>query len=174
VLQEKGTDHYQESDITIHPDKWSYKAAILNSTSGCDLVPIDGNTVFRTRSKATGEVSVTATRVGPGYDAHDSAGNVYTPLATESGYRLRCAKFPKHYTIQTVFALVTVPPDFFSEPPSDPKAWTVDVLNFKGVGSDFDVLGPKPSTSIVSVKGTYMNRMKPYSITNTIQVKDGN
>jgi hypothetical protein len=165
-------DDYQDLDVAVQPDKWNYKATILNDP-GCHLIPIGGNTVFVAHAKeAAGQLTITGTRIGTGFDAHDTGGNVYTPLATESGYRLICGKFPAHFTIRIIFAVVTVHSDFIPHPA--PGEWGLRGTDLGRVQSDFDLLDPRPSPSAVLVTGGYTRILKRYSIAKTIAVKDGN
>jgi hypothetical protein len=164
-------DDYQDLDLAVQPDKWSYKAAIVTSPSGCDLTPIGGNTVFLARNGKGGSTTVTMTPIGTGFDAHDNQGNLYTSLATESGYRLRCGKFPAHFSVQIVFAVVTVRPDLLPKQSNFSGTYMTELTPTK---SDFDLLDRRPSPSVVLMRGSFIRVLKRYSITGTINIKDGN
>jgi hypothetical protein len=169
-------DDYDDFDVAIQPDKWNYKAAIVNSTSGCDLIPIGGaNVLLAGRNKASGTDSITMSRVGNSFEAHDTLGNTYNPLAVESGYRLRCSAFPAHYTIRVVFALVAPPSRFMPSERPAPGMWSAQYDEVAGATSDFDILEARPSPSVVSLSGTYKRKLKTYSIIRPIRVpvKDG-
>lgn len=166
-------EEYENLDIVVQPDYWSHRAALLMSISGCDVSPTDGNTVFFSRAKESGPITVTSTRVGLGFDTHDSAGNVYIPLATETGYRLRCAIVPPHFAIQMVFAVVCVPSDLLGKP-ADKGEWAVTASVFGAARSEFSVLGPRPNPSMVRLKGSYRRNLKPFEVEDTLPVLDGN
>ena len=147
---------------------------LFNGPMGCDFRPIDGNVISAATTQKSGPLTMSATRVGAGFDMHDSAGDLYTPLATESGYRLTCAKFPAHSTIHAVFAVVAFNPDFM--PPSSravPGAWGFKAMEFAGTKSYFDLLDSRPFPSTVSVHGNYISVTKPFSVTENMTVKDG-
>jgi hypothetical protein len=170
-------DTYEDIDLIVQADKWSYKAALLNTPPDCNLTPIGGETIFTARTRESGPLTVTTSRVGTGYDAHDSMGNVYTPLATESGYRLVCGKLPAHFTIQLVVAAValgTLIIDLMPTHPTDPGIWGTTIEEIAGATSPFDLLDARPSPSTVMIKGSYIKKVKPYSITRAVNVENGN
>jgi hypothetical protein len=166
-------DDYENLDVEVQPDKWTYKAALSNSP-GCDLVPMGGNLVSFSMNIKGGATSITATRVGTSFDAQDNSGDIFTTLATESGYRLRCAKMSARFTVQIVFAVVALGPSLVP-PPDGPKgSWGFTAEELAGVHSVFELLGPRPSPSLVRLNGRYIRNLKPFKIAKTIHVEDGN
>lgn len=167
-------DDYDNLDVEVQPDKWTYKAALLNN-SVCDLSPMGEETVFVATNVKGGSTTITATRVGNAFDAQDNVGDIFTPLASKSGYRLRCSKLPAHFTVQIVFAVVTLYPSLISIPPNIPKgAWGMTGAELAGVHSIFELFDSRPSPSIVQLKGRYVRVLKPFKFENTVSVQDGN
>jgi hypothetical protein len=165
-------DDYHDLDIFIQPDKWNYKALMITKLSGCDLTPIPGN-VFQTARAKGGTTSITSTRIGDGFDAHDNQGDVFTPLAKETGSRLRCSVFPAHYTAEVIFALVALSPRLPMPKPS-PGKMGMAIAEIAGADSIFDILDDRPFPLVTLMSGSYKRNLKKYSIRRTIPVSDGN
>jgi hypothetical protein len=165
-------DDYGDFDVTLCPDEWTHKAAILDNASTCALNPVDGGTfVSFARAAKHGELAWKGMRVpGGGFVVNDSMGNAYTPLATRDGYRLRCGKLPAHSTVKIVFAVVSLGPSLL--PARIPRTW--GGLNEGQVSDPFDLLDSRPAPSKIVVKGTYTRTMKPFSVMENIVVVDGN
>lgn len=166
---------YQDLDVTVYSG-WTHQAVMMTSLSGCSLSSMGGNTIFFARAKESGSLFTTATRTGASVDFHDSQGNVYSVIATQGGYRLRCGQFPNHYTMTLVFALVSVPPKIMGGLANGVPAgkWGLADTILPAEESVFNELGPKPASSIVSVKAHYIKNLKPYSVSINITVEDGN
>ena len=108
---DKSINDYQQVDLSIYPDAWVYRAAII-SNPGCILNPVSGkNVVFYSEIQKDLKpgARVTTTRLGDGLDVHDESGNKYvTETVMGECYRLICDKLPLHFTVEVVFALVTL------------------------------------------------------------------
>jgi hypothetical protein len=172
-------DEYDNFDLSVQPDEWSYKAAILNNPLGCELVPIeadDGQVIGFTRAKESGPNTVTSTMLGGQFDIHDSSGNVYTTLATKGGYRLICGKFPGKRTIQIAFAVVDVHSEILSRifPSTHSAGTALGIAELSGVRSEFDLLNPRPSPSVVQLNGSFTRNFKPFKIATAVAVGAGN
>lgn len=168
-------DDYHDVDLVIQPDRWNYKANIFDENTGCLLTPIGGKTVLIVPSAKGGATRITAHRVGEGFQAEDNSGDVFEPFIEEGGYRLRCAKFPAHFTVQIVFALATGDQKLMSHSmPSQlkPGEWGFDVSEIKPI-SKFELLEPRPTTSQVEIRGRYGSGFKSFSITHEVFVADG-
>lgn len=170
-------DDYRDLDLTVKPEEWTYKAAILGDHFGCDLTSIGGDTFFTSIPHTTGIETFTTTKVGDGFDVHDSLGNVFTPLATKGGYALTCSKFPAHFTIQLVFAVVRLLPKL----PGMKVASTdvvfgsnkTSVVALDGITSGLELFDKRPSPSTVFVTGGYARTVKRYSGDRVISINDG-
>jgi hypothetical protein len=176
VLTNPTDDDYENLDIDVQPDQWTYKAALLDSP-GCDLSPLGGNMVSVATTKG-GATSVTTTPVGPGFDAHDNAGGVFAVMATEFGYRIRCAKLSQHLTAKIVFAVVRISPELLrqigiSTNGLSPGKKGVEIAELAGVKSPFDILGSKPLPLTVQLSGVYTRKFKPFKITTIVVVGNG-
>jgi hypothetical protein len=164
-------DDYQDLDISVQPDKWTHKAAILGNTTGCGLTALNGETISFARAKQSGKLTMTSTRVGSGFDVHDSSGNTYETLATEFGYRLRCGSLPSNFTVQLVFAVVSIGPNLRRDPSGN---WNLMAMEFAGAKSAFELLDTKPAPSKIIVKATYRSKIKNFSVTKDVIVMAGN
>jgi hypothetical protein len=171
-------DDYENLDVKVQPDRWTYRAALLNNP-GCDLSPMGGNTISSAVNAKGGATTITSTRIGTGFDFQDNVGDVFTVLATEHGYRLRCTTLPAHYTIQLVFAIVSVQSELLrkiglphNEIAQGKSGMTI--AEIAGTKSSFDILGIRPSPSIVVLDGSYTRKFKPFKIAKTLSVADGN
>jgi hypothetical protein len=169
---------YTDVDLTIRPDKWTYQATILNKPSDCDLTALGGDTVFTTITKG-GAVKMTMHRLGDSLsEAQDDVGDVFTPLVTAGGYRLRCSRLAAHFTVRLVFAVASVSQTVSQKTQlpklNKPGDWGMAVSEWAGVKSEFDILDVKPSPSRVNITGRYTRIMKPYSIKTTVAVENGN
>jgi hypothetical protein len=178
VMTNPTDDDYENLDVAVQPDKWTYKAGLLNSP-GCDLSAIGGNTVFVVVNSKGGATKITGTRVGTGFDAQDNAGDVFTALATESGYRLRCLKLPARFTVQIVFAVVSVQSELLRKisPPARglaPGKWGMGFAELAGPKSQFELLDPRPSPLVVQLSGSYTRKLKPFRIARIVPVDAGN
>lgn len=172
-------DDYENLDIEVQPDKWTYKARLLDSPDpDCVLTPMGGNTVAFVKHAIGGVTTFTGTHVGMGFEAHDSVGDVFTTLATGLGYRLRCAKMPAHFTVRVVLAVVALSPfltSYTSAPINGPMgSWNLSAAELAGVHSEFELLDPRPSPSLVRLTGRYTRNLKPFKIAKTMHVDDGN
>jgi hypothetical protein len=169
---------YEDVDVTIRPDKWVYRASLVTDHSGCELSPVvgnssSGNALYWTRAKQDGKTNITATKAGTDFDIHDNSGNVYTLLASQSGYRLRCARFPSRFTVLIVFAAVTVPSDALLDKIT-PGTWGVKITGDATPNLPvFNHLGPRPYPLALVLKGRYRKILKSYSINETIAVRNG-
>jgi hypothetical protein len=178
TLTNPTNDDYENLDVAVQPDKWTYKAGLLNSP-GCDLLQMGGDTVSIVRSAKGGATSITSIRVGTGFDFQDNVGDVFIPLATKLGYRVRCTKLSAHFTVQIVFAVVSVYPELLKETGAvgkklDPGNWGMGYAELHGAKSEFDVLDVRPSPSVVQLSGEYIRKLKPFTITETVAVDNGN
>lgn len=134
-------DDYSDVDIAIIPNVWAYKAVIMSDNSQCKLVSIGGNAMLTTVTKGGGR-KMTMHRFGDKLEAEDEMGDVFTPLATDGGYRLICAKFPRRFTIKVVFATVAVNPDVVRAAPTPnlkPGEWGGTFSEWSGMKSQFDM-----------------------------------
>ncbi len=105
---------------------------------------------------------------GRDFDVEDNSGNAYTVIATQAGYRLKCASIPSKFTLKIVFALVAVPDDYL------PNVGNFKAMEFAGTKMLFDVLAPRPSPSVIKIDGDYKKNFKPFSIDRIVPVGDGN
>jgi hypothetical protein len=172
-------DDYRDVDMTAQPDRWNYRAAIFEENSGCQLTAMGGNSLLIVPSGKGGATHVTGHRVGTSFQAEDDAGDVFEPFIAERGYRLICAKLPSHFTVQLVFALVSVDQSLKDKvlPPNNPGAkpgtWGFGMAELLPMNK-FDLLEARPSTSHVDISGNYSRGFKRYSISLKISVANGN
>jgi len=171
---------YEHVDLAIQPDKWNYKAAIVDEHSGCDLRWLGGNGLMATKSQG-GATNLTLHREGDHFETDDNAGDIFEHFLNQGGYRLICDKLPAHSDIQVVFALAAVnheymSDDFFNNLRSNAQKTgeAYGYERFKNVNSLFDLLGKKPSPSTVTITGHYSRGARPYSISQKVKVGDGN
>jgi len=169
-------DAYRSLNISIQPDTWTHKAAILSAPPGCELVSLGGNTTFVGRNSSETAAMVT-TSVATGFAASTSLDNTFTLLATQGGYRLACVTLPPRQTVQIVFAAVAVHPDLVSHPQQlqsqSPGTWDIYADEIRGAQSEFTLLDARPSPSIVKMRGSYTTTMKKCSITAEVNVTAG-
>lgn len=169
-------DDYHDVDLVVQPDRWNYKAAILDENSGCLVSSVGGNAVLVVPSSKGGATRVTAHYVGENFQAEDDAGDVFEPFITEGGGRLRCAKLPAHFTVQLVFALASIDRNLASKasaPLNKPGEWSFSVTELLPIDM-FNLLEERPSTSEVMIRGKYARGMKRFSIARTVRVTNGN
>jgi len=169
-------DSYQHIDVIIHPDAWVHQATVITECSSCKLSRVGGKkTISVAHNSRTGKPSMTATPVGDDLEVHDSIGNVYTTVASDSGYRVVCETLPSHSTVSVRFALVNVPTTSLARPSSpSPDAWSIVAAEAPPGTSDFYVFGSRPCPSVVTINGTYMRNIKPHYVVNKkIPVVDG-
>jgi hypothetical protein len=162
---------YQNLDVLLKPDKWTHKAAVL-SGAGCNLSEVGGTvlTMAKMPVKTSTQHRFTAMRVGDGFETYDSVGNEYVVMASESGYRLRCAAFPAMSTIKVVFALVAPQPIILPHMTARPGGFVFETEAFSGVTDWVEMLNTKPSPGQITVSGKYISGIKPYSIEQAITV----
>jgi hypothetical protein len=135
-------DDYSGVDLAIQPDKWNYKAAILESDTGCQLNPMGGNSVLVVASSKGGATKITTHRVGESVEGSDNAGDVFEHFISEGGYRLICTKLPSHFTVQIVFALVNQQSPLPASPRSGGQR--IDIQEWApkdATANKFDLLG---------------------------------
>jgi hypothetical protein len=172
-------DDYRDFDIKVQPDRWNYKAAIFEENSGCQLTEMGGNSILIVPNTKGGATHVTGHRIGTSFQAEDDAGDVFEPFITEGGYRVMCAKLPSHFTVQLVFALVSVDQALKDTvlPPSNtgakPGTWGFGMAELLPMNK-FDLLEARPSTSHVDISGNYSRGLKRYSISRKMGVANGN
>jgi hypothetical protein len=160
VITNPTDDGYQDTDISIIPDSWIHKAAIVGNSYGCSLESLGGDTVSSAIAHESGKVTITEKRVGAFFDPYDSSGNVYTTVAANGGYRMRCGTLPSHSTVQIILALVSTPPDFYR-----PKeGWAVNASEWSGVKNFLDIFGNRPSPTRVVISARYSRGIKPYRL----------
>lgn len=171
---------YDEVYLSVQPDRWNYKAAIVTENTGCQLNSLGGVSVLQASNIIGGATKVTGHREGDVFEAEDNSGDVFEHLITRGGYRLFCPKFPAHYAVQIVFALAAIdqklestisPAGRIANP--KPGDWGISVAELKPIDK-FDVLAARPSPSAVAITGRYKLGSKTYSISRTIKVADGN
>lgn len=174
VVTNPSEDDYENLDVSIQPDKWTYKAALLTNDNECKLSPMPWTkTASVVLSSKGGATRITGMNSGTTFEARDNAGDEYVPLITESGYRVRCTKLPAQVSVEVVFALATVHPELAEKVPM-PKAGIGFAEFANHVDSFFELLGPRPIPSTVQLKGRYLRNIKPFKIESTIPVIDGN
>jgi hypothetical protein len=164
---------YQGLDLLLKPCCWVRQASILDNAPGCTLSEVGGGDILSmaTASKS-GKLTVMATPVGTGLDLYDSGGNAYTTVATDAGYRLRCDRFPSHYSVKIIFAAVTVLPALAQlAPRPKPGQRGMSIAELSGAKRPSDVFGPKPSPSEILVKGHYRRGIKPRSVDRILKVE---
>ena len=168
-------DDYYNVDLTAQPDKWSYKAAIFEDNTGCLLTPMGGNSLLIVPSVKGGATTVTEHHVGDKFEVADNVGDVFEPFITEGGYRLRCEKFPAKFTVQIVFALASIDRDLESKlsPKLKSGEWGMSFGELLPINK-FNLLGPRPSPSLVTIQGNFKRGVKGFSISRTLLVTDGN
>jgi hypothetical protein len=57
-------EDYRDVDLAVQPDKWNYKAAILEPDTGCQLNPMGGNSLLVVTNSKGGATKITMHRVG--------------------------------------------------------------------------------------------------------------
>ena len=112
--------------------------------------------------------------VGPKLETHDNQGDVFTTLVTDSGYRLICDKIPPQFSVEVVFALASVLPQFDRPLNPDKNKWAMEIEELGNVSTIFDMLDQRPFPTHISVDGSYTMRFKPMAIHRTEAVLDGN
>ena len=121
---------------------------------------------------------MTMHHLGDKFEAEDEMGDVFTSLATDGGYRLICARFPRRFTIDLVFAAVTLNQDLLlkAPPPANLKRgeWGVTASEWSGGKSEFEMLGIRPSPAVVKITGRYVKKLKDFSLSRNVNVEDGN
>lgn len=163
-------DDYKDLDVVIVPDGWTYEATLLSTGADCKLFRMEGNIFNVAQSGSGGKATFTARRVGSGFETYDDRGNIYKTLASDNGYRLICAKVPRRYTVQIVFAAVEVLPDLMKNRfPVAPGhiGLLVEEMNTTNM---FDLLAPRPTVNSAFFNGTYTRGLKPYLLQRTITV----
>jgi len=174
AISNSTADDYQNLDVLLKPDKWTHKASLLEDSSGCGLSEIGGN-VYRVAKppiKTGRDHKFTGMRVGAGFETYDNLGNEWVTVASESGYRLRCATIPSKSTIKIVFALIKVRPEFMIPKVSGPPGgFNLDVKALAGVTAWFDLLDSRPNTQRIALSGKYLKGIKPHSIEETITIR---
>jgi hypothetical protein len=160
---------YQGVDLLLKPRGWVYQASILDHVPDCSIArEASENVISMATASKSGKLTVEATRVGAGIDTYDTGGNVYTTVATDSGYRLRCDVLPSHYTIRVIFAVVSAPVQLMPRP--KPGQMGMAIAELSGVKRPSDLLGPQPSPKEVLVKGEYKSGAKPLSVDRAVTV----
>jgi hypothetical protein len=169
-------DDYDDLDVSIQPNTWTYRAALLDGPLGCELTPIGFDALKVAINKKTGSLTMTATRTGDGLTAEDSAGNIYTELARPGGYRLRCNKIPSKYSINVVFAEVSLLPELVKNHHNDlPKGWWgITGFDIKNAKSIFDLFDVRPFPATVTLNGKYVRKMKSFTVDTVMCVREGN
>lgn len=163
-------DDYHNLDILIAPDNWTHTANFIGPLSGCDLYPMTQTVMKATVFTKSGTDKVITIRSGGSVDTYDTQGNIYTTVAFQPGYRVRCSTLPSHHTIVIAFVIVDVPSSIYPPDKRPPGANSVYMTDAGKVVSVFDTLGPKPSPEHVRLNGGYISGIKPFSLTNTISV----
>jgi len=165
-------EDFRDVDLYFYPGTLIRRAAINGERLGCDLIPLkDRNTWKSTRAKRSGSMTAQKHEGASGVDIQDSWGQIYTDEANSS-YRIRCATFPSRYSMQIVFALIQLAPQFMHILPSKPGSWTV--ADVGGAKSFLDALGSRPNPSKVEVYGTYTRKSILFSIKGELLVAEGN
>jgi hypothetical protein len=185
VVTDPTDDDYDNLDVEVQPDTWTYKAALLTNDSGCQLSKMpDTKAISVVLSSKGGTNKVTSVYTGGTFEGQDAVGDIFLPLVSESGYRLRCGKLPAHFSVRVVFALAVPHPgaaktfQTLTTPPKVDKPGeylVTEVSEFKEhLDSIFQALGPRPIPSVVQLKGHYVREMKPFKFDEHIEVVDGN
>lgn len=171
AMSNSTSNDYQNLDVVVKPDKWTHKAAVL-SGAGCNLSEVGGNvlTMSKMPLKTSTQDSFTGMRIGDSYETYDSAGNEFVVMASESGYRLRCATFPSKSTIKMVFALVAPQPSLTPHMTGPLGGFAMDVQTYSGVTAWVEMLNSKPSPGTITITGKYTSGIKPHSIEQAIKV----
>jgi len=168
---------YGEAFITIRPDQWTHKAAIVTENSGCRLNELGGDVISQSSRHrgAGGEAKLTVHPEGGTYETEDSIGDTFDHFLTHGGYRLTCERFPAHFVIEIIFALAAVKPELLPPNPPDPGNYMVGSKEFGPTDNVFDsILSLKPFSSLVAVDGHYKLGMRTYSISRSVKVKGEN
>jgi hypothetical protein len=170
-------ENYTDLELDAVPDTWLREATIVGTDLGCRLESIGGDTVLSTISKGGGR-KLTMHRFGEKVEAEDEMGDVFTPLATKGGYRIRCDAFPGRSTLKIVFAAVSISPGLMNTvPPSPtvPRSGVAGVASeWANVKSDLDMLGERPNPMDVLISGDYKVKMRKLSIASHLAVDNGN
>jgi hypothetical protein len=83
--------------------------------------------------------------------------------------------FPAQVTIRVIFALASVQEQYMIEMRLPPGHKGYGAQELAGLKSNFDTLNPRPMTKQVTISGKYTSEVKkPFSISTTSLVKDGN
>ena len=169
-------DALSDVDVVILPDHRTYRAAILEAPSNCELKDMPSRVQSGVATSVHGgNTTITSVPVGPKLETHDNQGDVFTTLVTDAGYRLMCSKIPPHLTVEVVFALASVLPQFDKQPPQpkNDEKWSMYIAEVGGVSTLFDMFGPRPETSTIAVSGDYTRRFKPIHIDTGARVERG-
>jgi hypothetical protein len=166
---------YQTLDINLRPNVWLSQGVILDKPSFCELsraIPpegIMGQSVVVTKARTSGEVKVTGRLVGNGVDVSDDAGNIYTVLAADTGYRLICSVLPAQFTIRLVLAAVARPTDL-NVPARMTRGVIMNVWD-SSYANPFNIFSARPVDTTLEVDGHYQSGMKPFSIRSTLRIE---
>ena len=71
-------DDYENVDLAIHPDAWTYKAAIMSSSQGCELMALPRNKLTVFEHTTEGTTRITSTNIGQDTDVNDNSGDLPT------------------------------------------------------------------------------------------------
>jgi hemin uptake protein HemP len=160
----------------MRPDQWTHKAAIVTENSGCRLNELGGNVIsMSSRHLKGGHGKVTVHHEGDTFETEDSIGDTYEHFLTQGGYRLTCERFPAGFSIQIVFALAALKPEYAPHNMPDPGRIMFADKDFGPTDDVFGlILSSKPSSSLVAVDGHYKLGMRTYSISRNVKVKGEN
>jgi hypothetical protein len=171
------TEDNYELDLNLHPDSWIRAAALVDNSSGCKLVPLNGTAIYMSANIKGGGTKVTATHIGSNFEVHDNVGDLFSPLLINGGYRLLCDKLAPRLTVEIVFALASLLPavsDAVLPKPDQARAGpTLNSAEFAGGKSEVDFLGPKPNPSNVEINGQSKRNKQPFSIKLACGVQEG-
>jgi hypothetical protein len=171
---------YSDVNIAIMPDSWVYKASLIGDDFGCRVDSIGGKSLMTTITKSSGKRTFTAHRIGDTFQGEDDAGDIFTSLATDGGYRLRCSQLPKKSSVRVVFAAVGFSPSTLKNiiAPPDPKlgagSWRMQASEWIGGKSLFEMFDQRPNPVMVKLDGSYRVKMRENSVSREVDVRDGN
>ncbi len=179
AVSNPSNEEYEHLDMTITPDQWVHRTAILEDAGGgCRVTPLESNAVYFAKPpiKTSTAQTFSAVRTGDSGEVYDNVGNIFIPTFFKDGIRLRCQSIPSHSTVKLVLALVQFRgaenKGLLTEPAKNgpPGGIGISVTGLKGADDWRELLDPKPASKTAKAKGSYVMGQRPYSLLRTILI----